>query len=612
MAKRRIAISLHNLSSSKKSVRRAGIQQVVLQVAREVLTNTRTDLEFVPIFHLPLCNPENTPLFRPTHFNASKLVLEETLKELDISKEDLIKKFPFIDLLFKEKIDEYEKECINQIASCDIFFETALADVRNVTDAAKKINPSLLTGICVHDMVPIVYPEYIDDHMRGWFSIQYIECLHSVDFCVGVSRHTAIDTDRYMANHAPSKERIYYNALPTPKPGNKPSNSYRNLLVTAYPQLQGKSISLSVATIEPRKNISLVLKAYKKFIKLFPELAKTNILVLIGAKGWENHKQIDQLIADLGSNVLVTGYVSDELLDSFYHHANTCLMPSHYEGFGIPVADARGRGAQVITCVNSSLPEASRLDAYYTDPSNEDELACLIATTLRHPNKNNSPTNKDSLGHQNWTDYFNGLIEILHTVTQTQTTTKTQTTSSSQVKKIGFDLSQDSVSLRRVNTQQISDIDTHHSFIARITGSEKTFDIRSNRRLAQFYQNLEQSTPQDLSVLPNLNQEHLYFDSLSHFVLSSRVHINSNPALTNALKKNLKLISLVSKDSAKPDQYLASIVNWSDLMIFEDEDQLGYIDKNEHQRCLVRPELFKPTKSHIESLAQLIGGLTFA
>ncbi len=614
MAKRRVAISLHNLSSSMKLVKRAGIQQVVFEIARKTLTTNHQSYEFIPIFHLPLCNPAKTPMFRPTHFNASNTVLKATLEEIGLSVESVVKTFPFTEPLLENDIASYEKRCIEEIASCDIFFEPALADIRNVVDAAKKLNPKLVSGICVHDMVPMVYPEYIDDHMRGWFSIQYIECINSVDFCVCVSRNTAIDTQRYMASYAPSSSQIFYNSLPTPARGAMQNSSKKtDVLATAYPQLQGKRIALSVATIEPRKNISLVLQAFKKFTILFPTLAKNSLLVLVGAKGWEDHTQLDRLIKDLNSNILVTGYLTSELLEAFYQSAEVCLTPSHYEGFGIPVADAIARGPRVITSINSSLPEASRLGASYTDPANSDELACLLAAAFQQGAKE-PPT--DFTNHEynsNWDDYNKSLIKIFDSIMSREGIYPTNKFKPNKL-NIGFDISQESLLLRAAKKQHPNDQYRLQNYIAFFKGLRTTLDFRADQALISLYQSIEDQLANGYSLAPSENLEYLYFDELSHFILSSRAHINSNPALTSALKKGLRLVSLIqtSETDSLTDECLISKLQWSDLLLLESDQQLKHINEQTRPRCLVCPEAFKPSSNQLEYIEKLIGDYNFA
>jgi len=112
---------------------------------------------------------------------------------------------------------------------------------------------------------------------------------------------------------------------------------------------------LSVCTIEPRKNLTGTLDAYKK---LPDEIKNKYSLVLVGGKGWLD-EELNEKIEALSSkySVIKTGYVPDEELPSLYSGASVFVFPSFYEGFGMPPLEAMACGVPVITSNNSSLPE---------------------------------------------------------------------------------------------------------------------------------------------------------------------------------------------------------------------------------------------------------------
>lgn len=111
---------------------------------------------------------------------------------------------------------------------------------------------------------------------------------------------------------------------------------------------------LTVCTLEPRKNIHSLLKAFN--------LINDNkvILVIAGMMGWIG-KDFKELIIDLklDSRVILTGYVPNEELSSLYSGAEVFVYPSLYEGFGLPVLEAMQCGCPVITSNNSSMPEVA-------------------------------------------------------------------------------------------------------------------------------------------------------------------------------------------------------------------------------------------------------------
>ena len=114
---------------------------------------------------------------------------------------------------------------------------------------------------------------------------------------------------------------------------------------------------LFVGTLEPRKNLSRLLKAYAL---LSPAKKKHAMLVIVGGKGWGDvniNKSINEL--GLAGNTRVLGYVDDQVLTALYTHAQFLTMPSLYEGFGLPILEAMVHGTPVLTANNSSMPEVA-------------------------------------------------------------------------------------------------------------------------------------------------------------------------------------------------------------------------------------------------------------
>jgi len=112
---------------------------------------------------------------------------------------------------------------------------------------------------------------------------------------------------------------------------------------------------LSVGTLEPRKNLRLVLDAYSQ---LPADLRERYPLVLVGMRGWGSPQFESSLKPLLQSDsVRVAGYVSDRELSTLYAAARVLVYPSLYEGFGLPPLEAMASGTPVIVSNSSTLPE---------------------------------------------------------------------------------------------------------------------------------------------------------------------------------------------------------------------------------------------------------------
>lgn len=124
---------------------------------------------------------------------------------------------------------------------------------------------------------------------------------------------------------------------------------------------------LFVGTIEPRKNIIEIVKAFYTFINQ----TKANYkLILIGKMGWLMDDLVDVIESDPEKRELIdlVGYVDDAALSQWYGGAKALLFPSLYEGFGLPILEAMVHSTPVITCNNSSLTEVGGDAVLYTEP----------------------------------------------------------------------------------------------------------------------------------------------------------------------------------------------------------------------------------------------------
>lgn len=122
---------------------------------------------------------------------------------------------------------------------------------------------------------------------------------------------------------------------------------------------------LFTGTVEPRKNVATLLKAYSKN----RDLRNGYSLVLTGGRGWKN-ENIKRLMRDQGidNEVTIAGYVSKEELRVLYSFASCFVFPSIYEGFGIPLLEAMACGAPVVCSNSSSIPEVVGNAAILVDP----------------------------------------------------------------------------------------------------------------------------------------------------------------------------------------------------------------------------------------------------
>lgn len=173
---------------------------------------------------------------------------------------------------------------------------------------------------------------------------------------------------------------------------------------------------LFVGSIEPRKNIDTIVKAYNVYRKNGGN-AK---LVLAGGLGWK-YKSVLKLIEESSYklDIVMTGYVTDIEKEYLYRNAISLVFPSLWEGFGFPILEAMSVGTPVITCRNSSLPEVGGNYAYYLENAFDYKmLSCLFFKI-----EGLSPLVRDSLSVSciKWSQKFSRkkcAVEILNLFTQ--------------------------------------------------------------------------------------------------------------------------------------------------------------------------------------------------
>ena len=238
------------------------------------------------------------------------------------------------------------------------------------------------TLLIIHDLSPLIYPDTRQYPLISKLKHKYLFGFLLKIFTkkiITVSMNTKNDLIRYL-NISGEKITVIYNGL------NEPFIAYRNdiSLEKTIPKFNlPKHFLLCVATLEPRKNILMIIEAYHKLKKMGFEQK----LVLVGKKGWKYnniHTKIKQF--GLENEVVFTGYVSDRDLSVIYHIADVFIYPSLYEGFGFPPLEAMACGCPVITSDSSSLPEVVGNAAIKINPRDINELTDAIEKLLVDPN----------------------------------------------------------------------------------------------------------------------------------------------------------------------------------------------------------------------------------
>ena len=182
---------------------------------------------------------------------------------------------------------------------------------------------------------------------------------------IAVSAHAAEETHRLLDVPRERIDVVYHGVEPRFYP-------YPPEEVEAFRKRKGlpKSFVLFVGTLEPRKNLERLVRA---FARAKVQEAK---LVLVGGKGWL-YDRLFEAVTELGlqDDVIFAGYVAGDELPLWYNAAVMVAYPSIYEGFGLPVLEAQACGIPVLTSTASSLPEAAGQAGLLVDPEDVDAIA---------------------------------------------------------------------------------------------------------------------------------------------------------------------------------------------------------------------------------------------
>lgn len=225
--------------------------------------------------------------------------------------------------------------------------------------------------ITVHDMFAYVCPEYISAARRIYWRLMIPRSLRRADMVLAVSETTAKDIARFFPE-ASSKTAVIHESV-----SEELVKTLRTTGSRSTNQINGgREFILAVSTIKPIKNMANLLKAFAEIKYAY----KRDLdLVLVGRDALGT---LSKLAMDLcvGENVRLTGYVSDEDLFHYYSSAAVFVLPSYYEGFGLPVVEAMCCGCPVVCSNTPALKEVAGDAAVYFDPNDVDEMAEAILT----------------------------------------------------------------------------------------------------------------------------------------------------------------------------------------------------------------------------------------
>jgi glycosyltransferase involved in cell wall biosynthesis len=170
-----------------------------------------------------------------------------------------------------------------------------------------------------------------------------------------------------------------------PHPTCRPSTESELARVRARYRLTRPYV-LSVGTLEPRKNLPMLLQAFDRLLARTGTRSAELELVTVGGRGWRDRHLRAELERRLpGGRVHAIGYVPESDLVALYGGAEVLAYPSHFEGFGLPALEAMACGTPVVASDIQALREVSAGAAVLVPPGDERALATSIAALVEDP-----------------------------------------------------------------------------------------------------------------------------------------------------------------------------------------------------------------------------------
>lgn len=228
--------------------------------------------------------------------------------------------------------------------------------------------------VTVHDLIYIRYPKFYNPVDVAIYKAKARAACRTADRVIAISQQTAQDLIDFLKVPPGKIDVVYQGCHPIFK--QRVSEDVKARIRAKY-NLPAEYI-LSVGTIEPRKNVNLLVKA----LALLPE--QTRVPVVLIGRSTAYKDQIIQTARE--KNVLDRLiFLHDAAFQDFpalYQSARVFVYPSLFEGFGIPLVEAIESGIPVITSTGSCFSEAAGPGALYADPTREAELAAYLSQVL--------------------------------------------------------------------------------------------------------------------------------------------------------------------------------------------------------------------------------------
>lgn len=266
--------------------------------------------------------------------------------------------------------------------------------------------------ITIHDLTFVYFPQTMSVHNLILHRLFFKKSLGRANDIITVSNSTANDIRKEFSYIKKEKIKVIYNAAG--------EDIYSISIKEPQERLRKqfdlfKKYILFVGTIEPRKNIESLIKAYNG---LEEGVKDEFMLVIVGKKGWKN-SSVFRLCQELGlkdNQIRFLGYVSRRDLLYLYSAASLFVLPSLHEGFGIPLLEAMICKAPILCSDIPVFREIAEDSAHFVDATNVHDLSRGIRDMLQDKELIAKLINRGLQRNQffSWSKSARQVLEVFH------------------------------------------------------------------------------------------------------------------------------------------------------------------------------------------------------